>query len=192
LVLGQRLLLGAKVGNSFTITQGRPSMKLVSTAWTLVVLLAVVGSLRAQDQATPAHKPHPPAMGIPGLDKLTLTDDQKASLADLRKEYGPKMSELGAKIRAILTDEQIKARHEAEKEARAAGKSPKEIGEAVDAAMKLSDDQKTKMAEVRQEMQPLQQEFRKKVLAILTPEQRKQLMALLGGGHKPKKSDDNK
>jgi Spy/CpxP family protein refolding chaperone len=167
-------------------------MKLVSTAWALIGLLAVAGTLRAQDQGKPAHKPHPPAITLPGLDKLTLTDDQKAKLTDLRKEFIPKVGELGKKISAILSPEQVKARHDAEKEAKAAGKSPKEVREAGETAMKLSDDQKPKLAEVRQEMQSLQQEFREKVFAFLTPDQQDQIKAAMHGGHKPKKSDDNK
>ena len=128
---------------------------------------------------------------VPGLDKLTLTDDQKAKFADLQTEYGPKRAEIFKKMQAVLTEDQVKARHDAEQAAKEAGKSPQEIRQAMDAATTLTDDQKAKMADIRKEFQPLQQEIREKVVGILTPEQKEQLQAMNPGGHK-KKSDDNK
>jgi Spy/CpxP family protein refolding chaperone len=159
----------------------------------LVALLAIAGTLRAADDAKGHQNKHPQspmAWAAPGIDKLTLTDEQKTKLADLQKEYGPKVGELMKKRMAVLTDEQRKAGHDAEKEAKAAGKSRKEIRDAVEAAMNLTDEQKAKMADVQKEMQPMQQEAREKIKEILTPDQVEQLKKLQGGGHKPKKADN--
>ena len=120
------------------------------------------------------------------LSGLTLTDEQKAKLDEIKKEFGPKLMEVMKKM-DVLTPEQKKARAEAAKAAKAAGKKGKEAREAVEAAVKLTDDQKAKMAEVKKEMGPLQKELTQKVLAVLTPEQKQQLKKARGGKKKPAK-----
>jgi flagellar basal body-associated protein FliL len=93
------------------------------------------------------------------------------------------------KMQGILTDEQRKAQQEAMQAARQAGKSPMEANEAAQAAMKLTDEQKAKMAEARKEVGPAQSELRDKVMALLTQEQKEQLQKAMGGqgqkGRKP-------
>jgi len=42
------------------------------------------------------------------LKDLDLTDDQKAKLADIRKEYRPKVQEAGNKLRATVREEMDK------------------------------------------------------------------------------------
>ncbi len=41
--------------------------------------------------------------------------------------------------------------------------------------MTLTPDQKTKLAEARKQLGPIYKEFREKIMALLTPEQREQL-----------------
>jgi Spy/CpxP family protein refolding chaperone len=117
--------------------------------------------------------------------KLDLTADQKAKVAELQKEYGPKLREGFQKQQALLTDEQRKAQQEATKAARDAGKSEMEARAAGQAAVNLTDDQKAKRAELQKEMAPLVKEVREKVTALLTPEQQQKLqksMPQMGGG----------
>ena len=56
------------------------------------------------------------------------------------------------------------------KAAKAAGKKGGEVWKDVQAAMKLTDEQKAKMAELRTQAGALHKEFREKIAAILTPE----------------------
>ena len=108
-------------------------------------------------------------------ETIKLTDEQKTKLAAINKEYTPKFQALAKKTSEILTKEQMKARREATKEARDAGKKPKEVQEAVAAAMKLSDEQKTQMDKVKAEQTKLRTEMEGKVVALLTPEQKAEL-----------------
>jgi Spy/CpxP family protein refolding chaperone len=163
-------------------------MRLVTTVLTLVVSLAVAGSLRAADEGKKAHEGKHAARllawaGV-NVDQLNLTAEQKAKAADLQKEFGPKVAELLKKMQAIMTDDQRKARQEAEKAAKAAGKTGKELHDAVAAAVTLTDEQKAKQAEVKQEMAPIVKEAREKLMAILTPEQQ----AVLKPAKKAKKA----
>jgi Spy/CpxP family protein refolding chaperone len=122
-------------------------------------------------QKCPATKPQHHAMGLPWdvLKGLNLTDDQKAKVKELRKEYGPKFK---AAADSVLTADQKEAREDAVKAAKAEGKKGPEVGKAAMEAVKLTDDQKAKMKEV---MKPLHKEVHEKLMAILTPEQQEQL-----------------
>jgi Spy/CpxP family protein refolding chaperone len=71
------------------------------------------------------------------LQDLNLTDDQEAKIADIRKEYRPKVQEAAKELGALVKEEMDKAR-------------------AI-----LSDDQKTKLAAIKDE----RQEFRAERLA---------------------------
>ena len=126
----------------------------------------------------PGHKPgegrNAPAFPGPFWD-LGLSKEQNAKFADLNKEYGPKFKEAFTKMESIPTAEQKKARDEAFKAAVAAGKNGKEVWDAAQAAMKLTDEQKAKMADAQKEMGALYKEFGEKFRAFLTPEQRKKL-----------------
>ena len=82
------------------------------------------------------------------LKPVTLTDDQKSKLEDLKKEYEPKLKEAYAK-EDVLTPEQKKAGEEAKKAAKAAGKKGKEVKDAVAAAVKETDDQKKQEKDAR-------------------------------------------
>ena len=105
------------------------------------------------------------------LEGLTLTAEQKAKLEPIGKEFGPKLTEAIAKQDALLTPEQKKARAEAGKAAREAGKKGKEMMEAIDAALKLPDDQKAKFNDARKAVGELDKALRAKVIEVLTPEQ---------------------
>ena len=93
------------------------------------------------------------------LRDLKLTDEQKEKVAAISKKYG---------MDSILTDEQKKARAEALEAAKKAGKSEREAGQAAREAVKLTDEQRTKMmASMRTMMEEVQK--------ILTDDQKAQL-----------------
>ena len=119
------------------------------------------------------HGPAGPGPAIAALKALGLSDAQKAKLADLRKQYGPKLHEaVMKKLDSILTPEQRKARDEALKAAKASGKHGPELIAAVRSAVKLTDQQQQKVKAIHAEMAPLLKEIHEQVASILTPEQR--------------------
>ena len=156
-------------------------MRVVSSLLALAVSLMIVGNVLAADEA-PARqgrRPQRPAADQWDMFKgLNLTDDQKAKVEEIKKEYAPKVKEARQKMESILTDEQKKARAEAAKAARAAGKNRDEVRKAAQDAAKVTDEQKAKMAEARKEAGALRKEIREKLTAILTPEQKEQLKQL--------------
>jgi Spy/CpxP family protein refolding chaperone len=158
-------------------------MRVFSTVLALAVSLMTAGNLLAADEKTAPkdRSSHHPMMGqgdlFPGemLKGLNLTDDQKAKLAELKKEYGPKIKEGWEKADGVLTADQKTARREAMKVARAAGKPRSEAWKEARTAMKLTDDQKAKMEQAQKDAQALHKEVHEKVMALLTPDQKEQL-----------------
>jgi Spy/CpxP family protein refolding chaperone len=133
----------------------------------------------------PAHKPAPgkqdgaagrlAPMNMPWFNNLNLTPEQQAKWAAVGKEYEPKFKSAWNKMENILTDDQKKARDEAVKTAYAAGKNGKDVWDAAEAAMKLTDEQKAKRSAAQKEVGSLYKEFGEKFRALLTPEQRAKL-----------------
>ena len=74
---------------------------------------------------------------------LTLTDAEKTAFDALAKQYDPKFCDAAKKC-DVLTDDQKKACKAAEKAAKDAGKKGKEIHQAGEAAVKLTDEQKSR------------------------------------------------
>lgn len=155
-------------------------LKTLNVLFALAVSLVVAGNLMAADKEK---KPRPDGRHaqfsqFPMIERLAnvkglnLTDDQKTKLEALKKEYQPKNKEARAKLDSIVTDEQKKARDEAMKAAKAAGKKGREVFEAGRAAMKFTDEQKTKMQEAFKAMGELRKEINGKVMNVLTPEQK--------------------
>ncbi len=167
-------------------------LKAMSVVFAMLVSLVVVGSLMAADKEK---KPRPEGRHgqfsiidrLENIKGLNLTDDQKTKLEALKKEYQPKNKEAFAKVDSIATAEQKKARDEAMKAAKKAGKNGREIMEAGRAAMKLTDDQKTKMQEARKAMDNLNKELNDKAMNLLTPDQKELLkkMQPQRKNHKP-------
>lgn len=153
-------------------------MRTAQVALTLAVALLIASSLSAAEKkARVKAPPKCPAAALAErmLTGLTLTEDQKTKLGEITKEFGPKMVEIQKKIDGILTDDQKKARAGAMKTAKTEGKTGKEAANAVDAALKMTDDQKAKMAEARKEMSVLDKGLRGKVMEVLTAEQKEEL-----------------
>jgi Spy/CpxP family protein refolding chaperone len=144
----------------------------------LVVLLGMATGLSAADKEKQPKgetaRPTAPG-GLEMLKGLDLSPEQQAKVEQLRDELAPKLKEVWQKISDILTDEQKKARAEAFQAAQEAGKKGRELQKAVDAALKLSDEQKPQIAEIRKEADHLNREFREKVITLLNPAQKEKL-----------------
>ena len=63
-------------------------MRFVASVLALAVALTFVGKYSADDEPAPKHKHHAMAGPWDMLKGLNLTDDQKAKVKELRKEYG--------------------------------------------------------------------------------------------------------
>jgi hypothetical protein len=120
-------------------------------------------------------KPTPAAFVLPA--EITLAAEQQAKLDELKTQYADKLTDAQKKVNDVFTADQQAARKTARKDAVAAGKKGKELGAAVDAAVQLSDEQKSNLATAQKEARKLQAEVRKQVVALLTAEQ-KQLLTV--------------
>jgi Spy/CpxP family protein refolding chaperone len=178
-------------------------MKLLRTCLTAALALVIGSAMAAaQDKKGKAEKgPAPSAVDRLGrfmermstlgqaVQKMSLTDEQKTKITGLRQEIGPKLKEIMESMEGVLTDEQKQARTEAVEKANAAGKRGLEMMKAVQAAMKLTDEQQKKLEEPVKKLGELQSEFVKKIMGVLTEEQRADLKKALGGdGKKPAKA----
>jgi hypothetical protein len=110
------------------------------------------------------------------LKPVTLTDDQKTKLADLKKEYEPKFKEAYAN-QNIWTPEQKPLVDAAKKAATAAGKKGKELTDAVADAAKETDDQKKAEKSATRKLNALKKEMHGKVVDLLTDDQKAQIAA---------------
>ncbi|MGA2067100.1 MAG: hypothetical protein ABSG86_19130 [Thermoguttaceae bacterium] len=115
---------------------------------------------------------------------LTLGDEQKAKIDAITTEYDPKLADATKKT-DVLTPEQKKAKEDAVKAAKAAGKKGKDVRQAADEAVKLTDTQKASQKEAKKQLKALQKELHEKLLAVLTPEQQAQVQP------KPRKKKGN-
>ncbi len=127
-------------------------------------------------RAKPNARKEQPAVQLP--KEITLTDEQKTKVAELEKEYAPKMKELREKLDKVMTEEQKKARLDVMKEAREKGKEGrkgKELQQAIKDAMKLSDEQQKSYDETDKKIVALRQEILEKVKPLLTDDQKEKL-----------------
>jgi Spy/CpxP family protein refolding chaperone len=107
------------------------------------------------------------------LQGLELTAEQQAKLDSIAKEMRGPVQEARTAANSILTDEQKAARKEALAAAKEAGKKPREAQKAVEAALRLTEEQQAKMAKAKESLAAIQNQIREKVMEVLTPEQRK-------------------
>jgi Spy/CpxP family protein refolding chaperone len=104
------------------------------------------------------------------LGELDITDGELEKIAEVRKEYRPKLEKALKELGGLLSDDQKKAR----REALAAGKKRRETLEAV----KLTDEQKEKVQAVGKEVAALVREEMEKIRDVLSAEQKEKLQDL--------------
>lgn len=167
-------------------------MRTLRIVLTLLIALAIVAPLAAQEEKKEKGKSkrtQQPGYAFvmmerlrEAVDKLDLTAEQKEKLQKIRDDQGPKMKEAFGKLGEALTEEQKTAAGEAMKAAKAAGKKGREAIDSVQAAVKLTDEQKKKMAEVETELAKILRGTRKEIQGILTTEQREKFNELMPSG----------
>lgn len=109
------------------------------------------------------------------LNGIELTAAQKEQVAALDKTLATEFQALNKQRAEILTETQRTAEREAQKSAKAAGKTPAEARKDIDAALQLTDEQKTKMAELQKKQQAFAAKTIDELKKILTPEQQQKL-----------------
>ena len=140
----------------------------------------LLSPVMAEDAKAKKNRPNArkeqPAVQLP--KDITLTDEQKTKVAEIEKEFAPKMKDLREKLDKVMTEEQKKARLEVMKEHREKGKDGKkgkELAQALKDAMKLSEEQQKSYDEVDKQITALRHEILEKVKPLLTDEQQAKL-----------------
>lgn len=111
---------------------------------------------------------------------IELSADQQTAVAKINEKYAGKLGEIRKQIVGLVTDEQRKAKAEAIKAAREAGKKGPEAREAVAKAGQLTDQQKAKAAELKKAGGEIMKQVHAEFKGILTKEQ----LASLGSKRK--------
>jgi Spy/CpxP family protein refolding chaperone len=116
------------------------------------------------------HRAEGVAAAVAHVDELDLTDAEMTQIAEIRKEFRPKIVQALEGLKGVLSDEQRKAREEALK----AGKSRREVL----SSLNLTDEQKQKMRTVCQEVRSLVRDEMDKIRGVLSEEQQQKLTEL--------------
>jgi acetyl esterase/lipase len=122
-----------------------------------------------------------PFQAVFSVRGIEFTEQQQASVAELREKYTPQLTELQRKRNAIYTAEQRRARRTAVQAARDAGKSMQEAFQAANAATQLTDEQQQQLAAVQMEQSELSATIQAEVRKLLTKEQQAQLRRQANG-----------
>ncbi|HCK53405.1 MAG TPA: hypothetical protein DIC23_09345 [Planctomycetaceae bacterium] len=156
---------------------------------TLAVVLAMP-AMAAEEKKKKKKKGRkaPAAVKVP--KGIVLTADQKTKVAAINKEFAPKLVEVNKKAGTIITAEQRKARNAAAKKAKADGVKGKAARAAINAAAKITPEQKKKLAELNKARQAVIKAARAKFVEILTAEQKAKLPKPKGKKKKKKKKKD--
>jgi Spy/CpxP family protein refolding chaperone len=126
--------------------------------------------LAAAKEERQEHRAERLAERMAHLKELDLTDAERAKIADIRKEFHPRIVKAMEGLKGILTEEQRKAREDGLK----AGKKRREIL----AAINLTDEQKQKVEAVGKEVRTLIHDELEKMRDVLTEGQKEKLEEL--------------
>lgn len=169
-------------------------MRTLCTVLTLAAALAFAPRLSAEEKARGLRGGEGEGLAA-GIRDLHLTDEQEAKIADIRKEYRPKVENAAKemtdlvkeeveKIRAVLTPEQkekLQTLREERMERRAEGLAER-IAHLQE--LDLTDGEMAKIAVIRKECRPKIVKTMEGLQGILTPEQRKAREEALKAGKK--------
>ncbi|MCE9603644.1 MAG: hypothetical protein K8U03_01935 [Planctomycetia bacterium] len=111
---------------------------------------------------------------------FTLTDEQKKGLKTLQDELIGELTAATEKRDVILTDERKAAREAAYKDIRENNKDRQAAAEALDAALKLTDAEKSELSASEQKLNELRQKIQERKLALLTAEQKQEFEKKFG------------
>jgi hypothetical protein len=162
-------------------------MKTFVKALMVMTVMGMIGLAFAQDNKGGKRKGGNPAAGVlKKVDSLTdLTAEQKEKIASIKKEHEPKLEAAAKKVNDSLTPEQRRARQEAQKAGKDAGKKQKEIQAEATAAMKLTAEQQKAFDAAQKELDEANTAFRTALGGVLSDEQ-KAAIGLKGKGKRKK------
>lgn len=148
--------------------------------------LCVFGALVAAPAFGADEKPAKGARagGVPFLKDIELTDDQKKQVAEVVKEFAPKIKEAREKADALVTPEARKAAEEKVAAAKGEGKKGKELNAIRLEALNLAPEKQKEHADAMAAMATITKERDAKIVTLLTDEQKK---AVEAKQKKPKK-----
>jgi hypothetical protein len=141
-----------------------------------VAVLAIAAPAFAGKKNKDKGKHDPTASIKKKLAAADLPTDAREKVNKVLTDDSPKLKEAQAKIDAILTSEQKQAKRTAQKEARSNGTKGKNARASIDAAMKLTDEQKSKLSTAENDLKSAQAGLKKDLQSVLTSDQ----MAKLG------------
>ncbi|MHB8898003.1 MAG: hypothetical protein ACYC6Y_04590 [Thermoguttaceae bacterium] len=121
------------------------------------------------------------------IEGLDLTAEQQAKLEQLKSENEPKLKEALEKVGAIFTEEQKAAAKAAAEKAKGEKLEGRKFFAAVEAAVKITDEQKTKVEELGKEMATEYRLVMKKALDVLTAEQQETVKKAMAPAPQKKK-----
>jgi hypothetical protein len=174
------------------ITSGDLRMKLFRNLVCLSLIAVLAGSVVADEKEKKGKRKgnaRAPAATQRFVKGMELTADQKEKVAAIDKQFAAKVKELGAKRRSILTTEQRTAQRNAQKAAKALGKSGADARKAVTSALKLTDEQKAALNEHGKAQAALTGEIVAALKKVLTAEQQEKLPKARGKGKAGKGKD---
>ena len=108
-------------------------------------------------------------------EAVPLTDAQKATIEEIKKEFGPKLKAAQEKQDSILTEDQKNARAEVFQKAREPNEGRQSMRETIEKALNLTEAQKKDMEAARKVSEELNKALMDKVTSLLTPEQKEKL-----------------
>jgi Spy/CpxP family protein refolding chaperone len=173
----------------------RPSPKEAAMKSLMAVVALAVG-ISVYTPALAEEKADQKEVGLAArIQDLNLTDEQEAKIADIRKEYRPKVQEAGkelaavvkeevGKVSGVLTAEQkekLAAAKEERKENRAEGLAERiaHLGQ-----LDLTDGEIAKIEDIRKEYRPKIEKVIKELQGLLTDDQKKAREEALKAGKK--------
>jgi hypothetical protein len=135
-------------------------------------LVALIGfALPAHGQKRKRKSADPAARIKKKLAAAELPTDVLAKANKVVDDHAAKLKEAQAQVDAVLTAEQKQARREAQKKAKEAGQKRKQSQSAVEAAMKLTPEQKTKLADAEKNLAAANAAVQKGLREVLSAEQ---------------------
>ena len=155
-------------------------MKRITSHLLVILLMAAVAAPLAAQQQKKKKQPTLAERTLKRFAKAELTEEQTAKIKELATKAEPGL--VAAKKKAALTAEQRTAMTAARKKGTDDGAKGKALREAVQAAGKLTDEQKAGVTEQR----ALTLEFNKATIGLLSEEQRTKAGVKLPGGKKKK------
>ena len=121
------------------------------------------------------------------LKKVELTDAQNEQLKKLHESMNPKLADLMKKVTAIVGEEKMKAAGEAAKQAKEAGKNPRQVALVVEKACSLSDEQSEKLTALAKDLNKIQRDMMKQVNSMLTDDQKEVMKKAMAPTRRGKK-----